>query len=100
MDADSDGMNNWQEWQAGTDPTNPVSVLALQLSVVVPGGVTLTWPSVTSRTYSVQRATSLVDQSAFTPLRPNIPGLAGTTSYTDTNPPPAAPAFYRIGVQP
>ncbi len=100
VDADSDRMNTWQEWQAGTDPTNAASVLAVQSSVIVPGGVTLTWPSVTSRTYSVQRATSLADQPAFSPLRTNIPGLAGTTSFTDTNPPAAAPAFYRIGVQP
>ena len=28
-----------------------------------------------------------------------IPGQAGTTAYTDTNPPVAVPVFYRVGVQ-
>jgi hypothetical protein len=62
--------------------------------------VTLTWSSVTSRTYSVQRATNQVGQPAFASLQTNIAGLPDTTSYTDTNPPTSTPAFYRIGVQP
>ena len=60
----------------------------------------LTWSSVTNRSYFVQRATSLVPPPAFYLLQTNLPGLPGTTSFTDTNPPASSPAFYRIGVQP
>jgi hypothetical protein len=100
LDTDSDGMNNWQEWLAGTDPTNAASVLRLQSPVVQPSGMTLTWLSVTNRTYLVQCATNLSQSGAFSLLQTNIPGLPDTTSFTDTNPPASSPAFYRIGVQP
>jgi hypothetical protein len=32
-------------------------------------------------------------------LLTNIAGLAATTSYTDTNPPMAGAAYYRVGVR-
>jgi hypothetical protein len=99
-DSDGDGLNNWQEWLAGTNPTNGASVLRLQQTTVLPAGVTLTWSSVTNRAYFVERATNLMPQPAFSFLETNIPGLPGTTSFTDTNPPPSGPAFYRVGVQP
>jgi hypothetical protein len=99
-DSDGDGMNNWQEWLAGTSPTNAALVLRLQPTVVLPAGVTLTWSSVTNRAYFVQRATNLMPQPAFSLLQTNIPGLPGTTSFTDTNPPPSGLSFYRVGVQP
>jgi len=98
-DSDQDGLNNWQEWMAGTSPTNAASVLFLELPVVGPGTVTLTWPSVTNRAYFVERATGLMP-SVFFLLQTNIAGLPGTTSFIDTSPPLSAPAYYRVGVQP
>jgi len=98
-ESDGDGMNNWQEWIAGTNPTNAASILSLQVPVFAAGGVTLTWSSVTNRAYFVERATNLLNQPAFSPLQTNIPGLPGTTSFTDTSPPESGPALYRVGVQ-
>ena len=62
--------------------------------------MTVTWSSVTNRTYFVERATKRVHQPAFSLLETNIPGLPDTTSFTDTNPPASGPAYYRVGVQP
>jgi hypothetical protein len=87
-------------YRIGTGSTNDPAPALLQMPAFVPGSVTLTWPSVTDRTYYVQRATNLVPPPAFSLLQTNISGLPGTISFTDTNPPAAAPAFYRIGVQP
>jgi len=98
-DSDGDGMNNWQEWIAGTNPTDAASVLRLQPPVFAPGSVTLTWSSVTNRAYFVERATNLVPAPAFALLQTNILGLPDTTSFIDTNPPASGPAFYRVGVQ-
>jgi predicted outer membrane repeat protein len=98
-DADTDGLNNWQEWIAGTIPTNSSSVLRLLTPSSAPSGVTLTWQSVSGRTYFLQRAGDLTAQPAFSSIQSNIVGQAGVTSFIDTGASSAGPSFYRVGVQ-
>jgi predicted outer membrane repeat protein len=96
-DPDSDGMNNWQEWIAGTIPIDGTSLLQMfSPSNSVPG-ITVRWQSVTNRTYSLQRTTNLL--TGFGPLQNNLPGQDGTTSYTDSSAVGDGPFFYRVGVQ-
>jgi hypothetical protein len=98
-DPDGDRMNNWQEWIAGTIPTNALSVLRM-LGIVRNGsGLVVTWQSVSNRTYFLERGTNLAAHPPFVLLATDIPGQTGTTSYTDTNALGAGPFFYRIGVQ-
>ena len=52
-DADGDGASNWEEYIAGTNPTNEVSYLRLDLSTM-PGQATLQVTAVSNRTYTVQ----------------------------------------------
>jgi Bacterial TSP3 repeat/PKD domain len=101
IDTDGDGLNNYQEYIAGTNPTNPASVLQMlsPASTNDPPGLVVSWQSVANVTYYLQRATSLSVQPAFQPLATNLPGQAGTTSYLDTNAPAPGPYFYRVGVQ-
>jgi hypothetical protein len=99
VDSDRDGMNNWQEWRAGTDPTNAVSVLQMLAPSNDPSGIAVTWQSVTNRTYYLQGSADLAAQPAFLTLQTNIIGHAGTTSFTDTNAVGSSPFFYRVGVQ-
>ena len=54
-DADSDGLNNWQEWIAGTNPTNAGSVLALNLPTTNSTGLNISWKSISGKTYFLQR---------------------------------------------
>lgn len=100
VDTDHDGHNNWQEWRAGTDPTNALSVLRLASPVITPTHVTLTWTSVANRTYTLEQATTLGGTPAFSVLRSNLAGLPGTTSWTDTNAPISIPRFYQLRVSP
>jgi hypothetical protein len=97
-DPDSDGMNNWQEWVCGTGPTNALSALRLLAPVTAGTNVTVTWQSVTSVTYFLERRTSLGPTSGFATLATNIPGQQGTTIFTDTNTIGVGPRFYRVGV--
>jgi hypothetical protein len=96
-DPDHDGMNNYQEWIAGTDPTNAASVLKMQTPSNSPPGVAVSWLSVPDRNYAVFRSTNLAT-TAFITLAANIPGQTNTTSYLDTNTVGVAPFFYRVGV--
>ena len=98
-DPDLDCLNDWQEWLAGTIPTNSTSVLRLLDPERSASGLVVTWQSVTNRTYFIERSSSLVSPAPFVPQATNIAGLPGTTSYTDTNAGGAGPFFYRVGVQ-
>jgi parallel beta-helix repeat protein len=98
-DSDGTGMNNWQKWIAGLNPTNPASVLKLTSLSNSLFGVTVTWQSVNTRTYYLQRSSNLSASPAFTSIQSNLVGQTGLTSYTDTNATNGGPYFYRIGVQ-
>jgi hypothetical protein len=93
-------MLNWQKSVAGLNPTNAASLLAM--SPVVrnsAAGVTVSWQSVNTRTYFIQRATDSTAQPAFSGLRSNLVGQASTTSLSDTTATNGGPYFYRVGVQ-
>jgi hypothetical protein len=98
-DADNDHLNNWQEWIAGTIPTDASSALRLLSPTPSGSGAIVTWQSVSSRTYFLERASSLAAPTPFSTIFSNIPGQPGTTSYTDTSAVGSGPFFYRIGVQ-
>lgn len=98
-DTDIEGMNNWQEWRAGTDPTNALSALRLLSPSSGSSGVILRWQSVTNRNYFLERSADLGTSPVFSLLSSNIVGQPGTTTYVDTNTVGSARFFYRVGVQ-
>ncbi|HEU5397015.1 MAG TPA: choice-of-anchor Q domain-containing protein, partial [Verrucomicrobiae bacterium] len=101
VDSDRDGLNNWQEWIAGTDPTNSASVLAMVSAMPAPdySSVTVSWQSVSGRSYFLQRSSALSGPPGFTTIQTHIGGQAGTTSYIDYTATGDGPYFYRVGIQ-
>ncbi|HZF01864.1 MAG TPA: choice-of-anchor Q domain-containing protein [Methylomirabilota bacterium] len=100
-DTDGTGMNNWQKWIAGLNPTNPASVLAMSAPIATnnSSGVVVSWQSVSTRTYFLQRGSDLSAHPIFASIQSNIVGQVGTTSYTDTTATNSNSYFYRVGVQ-
>jgi hypothetical protein len=78
-DQDADGAKTWQEYIAGTIPTNKASVFAAAQS----NRNVVTWSPVTGRVYSVHWTTNLATK-VFTNKQDNIVHPQG--SWTNTTP--------------
>jgi hypothetical protein len=89
-DQDVDGLKTWQEYIAGTVPTNKASVFAAAQS----NRNVVTWSPVTGRIYSVYWTTNLV--KGFTNLNNNIP--YPQSGYTNATPDPRV-NHYQIKVR-
>lgn len=102
LDTDGDLANNFQEWRAGTIPTNALSALRLLTPSASDPDLVVRWASVPGKSYFLTRSTNLTTGASFVPFAQNLPGQPGTTMYTDTN---AASSggrnyFYQVGVEP
>ena len=98
LDMDGDGANNWQESRADTIPTNAFSVLKIVSVTNDPSGISVTWQSVDSRKYWLERATNLNSPSPFQAIYTQFPGSSGMTTLTDNSAGGTGPYFYRVGV--
>lgn len=106
-DTDGDGMNNLQEWRAGTNPTNALSLLKmLTVTKATNGllpGLVVCWQGAGGKVYLLQCSTNLAVQSPFVTIRSNLFNQdfgTDTTNYiTDATATNSGPYFYRVGVQ-
>ena len=92
-DTDGDGMKNWQEYIAGTIPTNAASYLKVE-TVSPAGGATITFPAAANRTYTIEYKDGL-DTLIWTRLGDIVPKNVDWTA-TITDPSPTTNRYYRI----
>jgi hypothetical protein len=100
-DPDGDRLNNFQEWRAGTDPTNALSVLRLLTPLPLGSNLAVIWQSIPGRNYALDRGADLGAALRFLPLATNLPASIGTnaTTYTHTNATKSGASFYRVRVE-
>jgi uncharacterized protein (DUF608 family) len=95
-DTDHDGTGDGTEARLGTSPVNPGEWFHAALSEDALGRPTLSWPSTTGITFTIQRGSDL---SGWQDIASGYAGQAGLTTFTDPAPLPAPPrVFYRVAL--
>ncbi|MCF7863667.1 MAG: hypothetical protein K9L89_02625, partial [Kiritimatiellales bacterium] len=82
-DIDGDGLLTWQEYIAGTDPTNSASVFQITGVDATPQGTVIRWSSVANRFYDLDWTTNLLDGFAVLPGATNLPATPPENVYTN-----------------
>jgi hypothetical protein len=96
-DTDGDGVSDYAEFVAGTDPTNPQSVFKITSVVQTNGIPRLTWFGVTGREYRIDESTNLAQWQVGTNwTRANN---NGPMSFSPVAPGTGA-RYYRLEVRP
>ena len=83
-DPDHDGMSNYAEFWAGTDPLDSGSVLIIKsVSLLVDGYTQITWQSVPGKSYTVRYSSDL---NTWNDLGDSVQGDGSILSSTDPTP--------------
>jgi hypothetical protein len=101
IDSDGDGMRNYGEYRAGTDPTNCLSRLAVEIALVDKGGglksLVIRWGAVEKHSYAVWRSEALI--SGFTRIESGIAATPPLNEYEDVTATNRVPYYYKVQVE-
>jgi len=97
-DSDGDGALTWQEYRAGTDPTNALSVFRVFDTDFLGTSNRITWYGTTNSgvvtDFIIYRTTNLLSPT-WLPVSTNPRSVTGTNIWWDENAPQGVPLFYR-----
>jgi hypothetical protein len=100
-DLDLDGALTWEEYLAGTDPTDPLSVFCIMQSPFQANGPELIWygtmNSGVTTDFVIYRCTNLAE-NIWTQVGTQSRHVSGTNTWVDTG--FSGQAYYRIGITP
>ena len=97
-DHDNDGVFDFQEFIAGTDPMEADSRPVLTIDKTPGKGTfTLRWPSKPDRFYTLQRATTA--NGTFSNLTEQVRGIPPENSYEDLDSESRDKSFYRLHIE-
>lgn len=101
LDKDNDGMNNYAEYRAGTDASDPLSLFTINAEArrqeAVNVGVAVKWDSVRYRSYALWKSTNLVD--GFRLEQDGIFCTPPENIHLDPSATNSGPYFYRVEVE-
>ena len=99
IDTDGDTFSNFEEWIAGTDPTDYESLLQIDAFEVSTNGESrLRWSSIPGKLYQVESSESIDGTELFKVWATNILGRGQSTEIIDTRPAPLKSRFHRIRI--
>ena len=93
QDPDGDGLNNYREWLADSDPTNPFSFPPLLTLIRHGANIVLTWPT-NAVGFTLQSTTNLGSPSVWSTNSP-APVIIGGQNVV-INPISGPQQFYRL----
>jgi|GEM_PF-893848 len=99
-DPDNDGVPNWQEYLAGTNPLDASSKLSfssVHLESATPEVISFEWQSVIGRAYQIETCSDLA-KGIWTPVSGGLQGTGGILRFSQTNSTENV-QFFRILVQ-
>jgi len=91
------GMTYYQQFIAGTDPTDKNSVFEVVDITPAAQGLGIVWTSFAGRVYTLEFSPAL--NGSFTPLQQHIAAAPPLNTYTDTAATGPGPRFYRVLVE-
>ena len=86
-------MNNYREWLAGSDPTNPFSFPPLLTLIPYGANLILSWPT-NAAGFTLQSTTNLVSLAVWGTVSPGPTVVNGENAVT--NPVSGPTKFYRL----
>lgn len=92
-DTDHDGLSDWGEFVAGTDPVNPPPPFRLTAQRLTNHLIRLAWPSVTNHTYRVHASSNAVSWAAQSGW---FAATGTNTTYTFATTTNGAMKFFRV----
>jgi hypothetical protein len=98
-DTDGDGMSDYAEFIAGTNPTNAASFFQVNSEVATNRSATLSWTSAPGRGYRVLGSSDAVNWAPVSNWLRAGP-VAGPMSYALPPPVPGGPFLFRLEVSP
>lgn len=96
-DADGDGVPNWMEFKAGTNPNDAASRLRLQTGRQTDRTVVLRWPTAANKRYVIEVSDDLSGTN-WTPVASDVAGDGLMKEFKDLEP-GGGLRFYRVRLQ-
>lgn len=97
-DPDHDGMSNYSEFRAGTDPNDAGSILAIdRAESITDGQIRIRWTTISGKVYTVEYSRDL---TSWTEVGEQIRGDGSVANVNDSFTSDANARFYRILVEP